>query len=117
MTTRKPSPKRLSYTAAFRAFDAIEDAETDLDGTMAVFSRLLDHVSDEDAEKYQFTMERHLRTDVGALRDAVAKARADRAGVLLAAILSTPKLRGAAFYRTAIFIPTILSFVIVGFVW
>ncbi len=38
-------------------------------------------------------------------------------GVLLAALLSSPKLRFAAFYRTAIFIPTILSFVIVGFVW
>ncbi len=38
-------------------------------------------------------------------------------GILLAAILSTPRLRMAAFYRTAIFIPTVLSFVIVGFVW
>lgn len=38
-------------------------------------------------------------------------------GVLLAALLSAPRLRGAAFYRTAIFIPTILSFVIVGFAW
>ena len=38
-------------------------------------------------------------------------------GVALAAILSAPRLRGAVFYRTAIFIPTILSFVIVGFVW
>ncbi len=38
-------------------------------------------------------------------------------GILLAALLSNPRLRGAAFYRTAIFIPTILSFVIVGFVW
>jgi len=38
-------------------------------------------------------------------------------GILLAALLSSPKLRLAAFYRTAIFIPTILSFVIVGFVW
>ena len=38
-------------------------------------------------------------------------------GVMLAALLSSPRLRGAAFYRTAIFIPTILSFVIVGFVW
>ena len=38
-------------------------------------------------------------------------------GIALAAILSTPRLRFAAFYRTAIFIPTILSFVIVGFVW
>jgi raffinose/stachyose/melibiose transport system permease protein len=38
-------------------------------------------------------------------------------GVALAAILSHPKLRFAGFYRSAIFIPTILSFVIVGFAW
>jgi raffinose/stachyose/melibiose transport system permease protein len=38
-------------------------------------------------------------------------------GILLAAILASPHLRMAAFYRTAIFIPTILSFVIVGFAW
>ncbi len=38
-------------------------------------------------------------------------------GIALAAILSHPKLRFAAFYRSAIFIPTILSFVIVGFAW
>jgi raffinose/stachyose/melibiose transport system permease protein len=38
-------------------------------------------------------------------------------GVVLAALLSSPRLRFTAFYRTAIFIPTILSFVIVGFAW
>lgn len=38
-------------------------------------------------------------------------------GVALAAILSAPSLRFSAFYRSAIFIPTILSFVIVGFAW
>lgn len=38
-------------------------------------------------------------------------------GVLLAAILSHPRLRFAALYRSAIFIPTVLSFVIVGFAW
>lgn len=38
-------------------------------------------------------------------------------GILLAALLSSPRLRMSAFYRTAIFIPTILSFVIVGFGW
>ncbi len=38
-------------------------------------------------------------------------------GVLLAALLSTNTLRMRAFYRTSIFIPTILSFVIVGFAW
>ncbi|SFB72652.1 carbohydrate ABC transporter permease [Tropicimonas isoalkanivorans] len=38
-------------------------------------------------------------------------------GIALAALLSHPRLRFAAFYRTAIFVPTILSFVIVGFAW
>ncbi len=38
-------------------------------------------------------------------------------GVALAALLSHPRLRFAALYRSAIFIPTILSFVIVGFAW
>ena len=38
-------------------------------------------------------------------------------GILLAALLSHPSLRLRGFYRTAIFIPTILSFVIVAFVW
>lgn len=38
-------------------------------------------------------------------------------GIVLAAILSNPNLRLRGFYRSAIFIPTILSFVIVGFVW
>ena len=38
-------------------------------------------------------------------------------GILFAALLSSPKLRFSVFYRTAIFVPTILSFVIVGFAW
>lgn len=38
-------------------------------------------------------------------------------GILLAALLSSPILRFRGFYRSAIFIPTLLSFVIVGFVW
>ena len=38
-------------------------------------------------------------------------------GIGLAAMLSVPKLRGRSFYRTAFFMPTMLSFVIVGFVW
>ncbi|WP_367717956.1 sugar ABC transporter permease [Nitratireductor sp. GISD-1A_MAKvit] len=38
-------------------------------------------------------------------------------GILLAALLSSPRLRMRSFYRTAIFIPTILSFVIAGFAW
>ena len=38
-------------------------------------------------------------------------------GIALAAILSHPRLRFSNFYRSAIFIPTILSFVIVGFTW
>ena len=38
-------------------------------------------------------------------------------GILLAAILSNPKLRMSSVYRTSIFVPTLLSFVIVGFIW
>ena len=38
-------------------------------------------------------------------------------GIGLAALLALPKLRGGEFYRTAIFLPTLLSFVIVGFGW
>ena len=38
-------------------------------------------------------------------------------GLLLAAILTTRVLRGRTLYRTAIFTPTVLSVVIIGFVW
>ena len=38
-------------------------------------------------------------------------------GIALAALLSLPKLRGQSFYRTAFFLPAMLSFVIVGFTW
>lgn len=37
--------------------------------------------------------------------------------LVLAALLSIPKVRGKAIYQTTIFLPTMLSFVIVGFVW
>lgn len=38
-------------------------------------------------------------------------------GLLLAAILTTRVLRGRAVYRTLIFTPTVLSVVIIGFIW
>jgi raffinose/stachyose/melibiose transport system permease protein len=38
-------------------------------------------------------------------------------GLLLAVLLSTRVLRGRAVYRTLIFAPTILSVVIIGFIW
>lgn len=38
-------------------------------------------------------------------------------GLALAVLISVPRLRGKALYRTAMFMPTMLSFVIVGFVW
>jgi raffinose/stachyose/melibiose transport system permease protein len=38
-------------------------------------------------------------------------------GIALAAILSMPRLPGRTFYRTAMFLPTMLSFVVVGFGW
>ncbi len=38
-------------------------------------------------------------------------------GLLLATLLSSQAVRGKAIYRTLIFIPTILSFVLVGIIW
>jgi len=38
-------------------------------------------------------------------------------GIALAALLSVPRLRGRAAYRTTIFMPTMLSFVVIGFIW
>lgn len=38
-------------------------------------------------------------------------------GIALAALLSLPQLTGRAVYRTLIFMPTMLSVVIIGFVW
>ncbi len=38
-------------------------------------------------------------------------------GLLLAVLLSSPKLRFSGSYRTFIFMPTMLSVVIIGFVW
>ena len=38
-------------------------------------------------------------------------------GLLLAACLSLPVLKGRHIYRTAIFLPTMLSVVIIGFIW
>ncbi|MBA2254470.1 MAG: sugar ABC transporter permease [Chloroflexi bacterium] len=38
-------------------------------------------------------------------------------GLLLAVLLSTRVLRGRAVYRTLIFAPTVLSVVIIGFIW
>jgi raffinose/stachyose/melibiose transport system permease protein len=38
-------------------------------------------------------------------------------GLLLAVLLSSPKLRFSGTYRTLIFMPTMLSVVIIGFVW
>ena len=38
-------------------------------------------------------------------------------GLLLAALLSSKVVRGGAVYRTLIFTPTVLSIVLVGFIW
>ena len=38
-------------------------------------------------------------------------------GLLLAALLSLPQVTGRSTYRTLIFFPTMLSVVIIGFIW
>lgn len=37
--------------------------------------------------------------------------------LVLAALISLPRLKGATSYRTLIFVPTMLSYVIIGFIW
>ncbi len=37
--------------------------------------------------------------------------------LMLAALISNEKRRGANFYRTVYFMPTVLSVVIIGFIW
>ncbi|AJQ96118.1 carbohydrate ABC transporter permease [Gynuella sunshinyii] len=37
--------------------------------------------------------------------------------LILAALMATAKIKGVVIYRTAIFLPTLLSVVIVGFIW
>ena len=37
--------------------------------------------------------------------------------LLLAALMATARIKGVVFYRTVIFLPTLLSVVIVGFIW
>ena len=38
-------------------------------------------------------------------------------GIALAALLSLPRLSGRGTYRTLLFMPTMLSVVVIGFVW
>lgn len=38
-------------------------------------------------------------------------------GLMLAALVASPKLKGRAFYRTIVFTPTTMSIVIIGWVW
>lgn len=72
------TPKRLTHSAAARAFDAIENAKNDLDGTLTVFSRLLDSSAGpfdgEDRDALLLTLERHITTDREALAAAIHKA-------------------------------------------
>ena len=38
-------------------------------------------------------------------------------GLLLASLIASPRLRGAAIYRTVVFTPTTMSIVIIGWIW
>lgn len=69
---RQPAPRRLSHDAASRALQGIEDAQEDIDGTVAVFSALIDHCSE--AEGHSVTIERFLKTDLTGLKAAIEKA-------------------------------------------
>ena len=38
-------------------------------------------------------------------------------GLMLAALIASPKLKGGAIYRTIVFVPTTMSIVIIGWIW
>ena len=74
---RKRTPRRLTYSVAFRAFDDIESAQTDVQGMLDLLSLLNDVTAfdKEGAESLPYTLERHLNADYAALKAAIGKAR------------------------------------------
>ena len=66
--------RRLSYRTAFQAFDQIEDAHSNIEGTFAVLEHVLDGPA-EGQESLILTLERHLKADRAALAAAITAAR------------------------------------------
>lgn len=69
---RQPIPR----SAAWKALDSIEDALSTTEGTMALFSAMVDHDIESDPVCVG-AIERHLAADLAALRAAFRKAHAD----------------------------------------
>jgi hypothetical protein len=68
----EPTPKSLDHQEAFKHFDALEDARSDLDSTLAIMSRLVDAGCQFDVV---VTLDRHLKSDLAALNVACDGAR------------------------------------------
>lgn len=75
MTIRKLRPA-ISRDGTFTAFNVIEDALSNAEGTVALFSAMIDHDIENDPACVD-AIERHLVADMAALRAAFDKAHAD----------------------------------------
>lgn len=71
---RKSAPQRLTHSAASRAFDDMESAHSDLEGTLGIFTKLIDCGRGDDID-VAVTIERHLKADIAAVEAAIGKAR------------------------------------------
>ncbi|WP_428674647.1 hypothetical protein [Reyranella sp.] len=69
------APRRLTHSAAFRAFDDIESAQIDVQGAIELFTLLLDHGAFDKVDSTPHALERLLTADYRALEQAIAKAR------------------------------------------
>jgi len=74
MSAHKPR-KPISRDAAFKAVNEIENALVDAETTMALFSAMIDNDLENDSTCVG-AIERHLASDVTALRAAFNKAHA-----------------------------------------
>jgi hypothetical protein len=71
---RKATLHRLTYSGVFDLFDKLEDAQTNLEGTLGVLSKLIDHDVECDAGVI-VTMERHLKADFANLDAMITRTR------------------------------------------
>ncbi len=67
--------RRLTYTAASRAFDDMESAQNDIEGMIDLLTLLNDETAFGKVASLPYTLERHFKADCDALKVAIGKAR------------------------------------------
>jgi len=71
---RRPAPAPLDYHAVFAQLDKVDIAKSDINGTIALLSLVID-VCRDDEDGVLDTLERHLLTDLAALNASFESAR------------------------------------------